>query len=176
MTTYSGVTDAEKDFSCCQKCTDEPTCEFWVRATGNDQIGLCWLKKNFGADLASDNRRGAFRQELQCIYHVKAIGFVERIEPSNGLCVFELDRGNAPPCCAKWGFEKSGPGVVSWPFYGNNDQCSGGFIFQSDQEVLDYQGSGYACAIRVTGLCLTNGYYRRVTHSAGLRGEQIFVE
>ena len=67
MTTYSGVTDAEKDFSCCQKSTDEPTCEFWVRATDNDQTRHCWLKKNFGVNLASDNRRSALRKELQCI-------------------------------------------------------------------------------------------------------------
>ena len=61
MVTYSGTTEQEQDQSCCDKCTEHPDCEFWVRNTEGPN---CWLKKDFnGALSASTNRRGSFKSD-----------------------------------------------------------------------------------------------------------------
>ena len=60
-TTYSGTTEQEQDQSCCDKCTEHPDCEFWVRNTEGHN---CWLKKDFnGAFSARSNRRGSFKSD-----------------------------------------------------------------------------------------------------------------
>ena len=86
---------------------------------------------------------------------------------TNGKCTFEFYNQNAPACCAKWGFEKRGPGRSSWPFYQNDNHCRGGWAFQNDQEILD---SVSACGGK--GVCLSDGYYRKVLPgSLPLQGE-----
>jgi len=61
-TTYSGSNDSQKDRSCCQKCSENPDCEYWVRATDNSK--KCWLKSNGGGKIEeseSSIRRGGLR-------------------------------------------------------------------------------------------------------------------
>jgi hypothetical protein len=62
QTTYTGNTDAEKDASCCEHCSANDQCEYWVRATDSTR---CWLKKNFVSYTASSVRRGNFVPRLK---------------------------------------------------------------------------------------------------------------
>jgi len=74
VVTYSGLTEIEKDASCCKQCAARSDCEFWVRATDSTQ---CWLKSNSGAEIHPTNhghRRGG----------VKAGKWVHR--KSDGIC------------------------------------------------------------------------------------------
>jgi len=57
-TTYSGSTEAQKDASCCAKCSDNSECEFWVRDL---TINACFLKKSFTKETESDTLRGAMK-------------------------------------------------------------------------------------------------------------------
>ena len=61
VVTYSGVTEIEKDASCCKQCAARSDCEYWVRDTFSSQ---CWLKSNSGNDILSMNhphRRGGIK-------------------------------------------------------------------------------------------------------------------
>ena len=63
VTTYSGLSELEKDMSCCMKCNLRDDCEYWVRATDNK---TCWLKSNDGnpvKKISKLTRRGGLRVE-----------------------------------------------------------------------------------------------------------------
>lgn len=51
VTYYEGITEDEKDASCCAKCKAEPSCTFWVRKVSGRE---CWLKKQFKSFDRSD--------------------------------------------------------------------------------------------------------------------------
>ena len=80
ITTYSGITELEKDSSCCTKCNKRGDCEYWVRATDSNK---CWLKSNDGnaiQEVASNTRRGGLKTmgSLHCYlylsrYHISII-------------------------------------------------------------------------------------------------------
>ena len=87
-TTYSGFTEKEKDTSCCEKCKNEPACEYWVRATGTDH--RCWLKKAYKFSMDSSIRRGGFYR------HNTPVGPSHR---SAELCERDLFSGfGSDPC------------------------------------------------------------------------------
>ena len=61
-TSYSGLSELEKDVSCCLKCNLREDCEYWVRATNDTR---CWLKSNDGKPIkaiSSRIRRGGFKK------------------------------------------------------------------------------------------------------------------
>ena len=62
-TNYSGLSELEKDVSCCLKCNLRDDCEYWVRATDDN---ICWLRSNDGKpikEISSWKRRGGFRKQ-----------------------------------------------------------------------------------------------------------------
>ena len=61
-TSYLGLTEAEKDASCCAECNMHSQCTFWERATDNH---TCWLKSNPGDRHLLENRRGGYRGALR---------------------------------------------------------------------------------------------------------------
>ena len=67
---YSGTTEREKDASCCQQCSADPECEFWVRATDTSD---CWLKRGFQEEQASNKRLGALRVEASASCQCESI-------------------------------------------------------------------------------------------------------
>ena len=61
VTTYSGLSEIEKDVSCCMKCNLREDCEYWVRATDSNK---CWVKSNDGnpvEKISKSTRRGGLR-------------------------------------------------------------------------------------------------------------------
>ena len=66
MTVCTGVTDADKDASCCAECRANPSCSFWVRAhggpggPGDPETVSCWLKDGFQTLVPNAARRGGF--------------------------------------------------------------------------------------------------------------------
>ena len=62
VTTYSGSNEKEKDESCCQQCSENSECEYWVRAT---RFNKCWLKSNRGGKIEGSSGRGLRRGGLR---------------------------------------------------------------------------------------------------------------
>jgi len=82
-TTYSGSTEAQKDASCCAKCSDNSECEFWVRDL---KINACFLKKSFTKETESDTLRGAMKMKTSSADDLKFQSqFVEAEQKHNSV-------------------------------------------------------------------------------------------
>jgi hypothetical protein len=62
--TVDGGSDPVLDAACCNLCSSNRDCTFWVRESGSSGSKMCWLKKEPGSFGRSLGRRGALKKEI----------------------------------------------------------------------------------------------------------------
>lgn len=80
------------------------------------------------------------------------------MDSSDGTNRFEyVPACSAPPSCRRYGLEKMGEDNTSWPYVKADGTCWGGRKY-TERELIDSFGTKSS----YVGLCLLNGYYKRV--------------
>jgi len=101
-TTITGDSTLGLDNTCCEACSSNAECEFWVRESGTEGVKTCWLMMQpQGTPHEMKNRRGGFKADPIAEYTSLGVATWCGGAAATGLHRFESDANTANDCAIK---------------------------------------------------------------------------